>query len=130
MAQVKHYVVYNQETNRNNTSDNAIVSDRAEREIYTPAFEAAVTQGQVDSVMCSYSAINGPFACENGPLQNGLLKGDLGFTGFITSDWGATHSTVASANNGLDMEMPGKDYYGTALTNAVSSGQVSQATID
>jgi beta-glucosidase len=130
MAQVKHYAVYNQETNRNNTSDNAIVSDRAEREIYTPAFEAAVTQGQADSVMCSYSAINGPFACENGPLQNGLLKGDLGFTGFITSDWGATHSTVASANNGLDMEMPGKDYYGTALTNAVSSGQVSQATID
>ena len=52
------------------------------------------------------------------------------FTGFITSDWGATHSTVASANNGLDMEMPGSDFYGTALTNAVSSGQVSQATID
>ncbi|WP_405578662.1 glycoside hydrolase family 3 C-terminal domain-containing protein [Streptomyces sp. NBC_01190] len=130
MAQVKHYAVYNQETNRNNASDNAIVSDRAEREIYTPAFEAAVKQGQVDSVMCSYSAINGPFACENGPLQNGTLKGDLGFTGFITSDWGATHSTVASANNGLDMEMPGSDYYGTALTNAVNSGQVSQATIN
>ncbi|SCD32604.1 beta-glucosidase, partial [Streptomyces sp. DvalAA-14] len=130
MAQVKHYAVYNQESNRNNSSDNAIVSDRAEREIYTPAFEAAVKQGQVDSVMCSYSAINGPFACENGPLQNGILKGDLGFTGFITSDWGATHSTVASANNGLDMEMPGQDYYGTALTNAVNSGQVSIATIN
>ncbi|MEU6852963.1 glycoside hydrolase family 3 C-terminal domain-containing protein [Actinacidiphila alni] len=130
MAQVKHFAVYNQETNRNNTSDNAIVSDRAVREIYTPAFETAVTQGHADSAMCSYSAINGPFACENGPLQNGLLKGDLGFTGFITSDWGATHSTVASANNGLDMEMPGKDYYGTALTNAVSNGQVAQATID
>ncbi|MET9222649.1 glycoside hydrolase family 3 C-terminal domain-containing protein [Streptomyces sp. NPDC003300] len=130
MAQVKHYVVYNQETNRNNASDNAIVSDRAIREIYTPAFETSVKQGQADSVMCSYSAINGPFACENGPLQNGLLKGDLGFTGFITSDWGGTHSTVASANNGLDMEMPGKDYYGTALTNAVNNGQVSQATID
>jgi beta-glucosidase len=130
MAQVKHYAVYNQETNRNNSSDNAIISDRAEREIYTPAFEAAIKQGGADSVMCSYSAVNGPFACENGPLQNGLLKGDLGFTGFITSDWGATHSTVASANNGLDMEMPGSDYYGTALTNAVNSGQVSQATLN
>ncbi|MEV6012839.1 glycoside hydrolase family 3 C-terminal domain-containing protein [Streptomyces sp. NPDC051976] len=130
MAQVKHYAVYNQETNRNSTADNAVVSARAEREIYLPAFETSVKQGQADSAMCSYSEINGPFACENGPLQNGVLKGDFGFSGFITSDWGATHSTVASANNGLDMEMPGADYYGTALTNAVSSGQVSQATID
>ena len=130
MAQVKHYAVYNQETNRNTTADNSIVSDRAEREIYTPAFESAVQQGGADSVMCSYSEINGPFACENGPLQNGGLKGDLGFSGFITSDWGATHSTVASANNGLDMEMPDSTYYGTALTNAVNNGQVSMDTIN
>ncbi len=130
MAQVKHYAVYNQETNRNNISDNAIVSDRTEREIYLPAFQTAVQQGGADSVMCSYSAINGAFACENGPLQNTALKGDMGFTGFVTSDWGATHSTVASANNGLDMEMPGSDFYGTALTTAVGNGQVSQATID
>ncbi|WP_073926956.1 beta-glucosidase [Streptomyces sp. CB03911] len=129
MAQVKHFAVYNQETNRNSIADNAVVSDRAEREIYLPAFEAAVKQG-VDSAMCSYSAVNGAFACENGPLQNGVLKGDLGFKGFVTADWGATHSTVASANNGLDVEMPGSDYYGTALTNAVNSGQVPQATID
>ena len=129
MAQVKHFAVYNQETNRNSIADNAVVSDRAEREIYLPAFEAAVKQG-VDSAMCSYSAVNGAFACENGPLQNGVLKGDLGFKGFVTADWGATHSTVASANNGLDVEMPGSDYYGSALTNAVNSGQVSQATVD
>jgi beta-glucosidase len=130
MAQVKHYAVYNQETNRNSSADNAIVSDRAEREIYLPAFETSVKQGGADSVMCSYSAINGPFACENGPLQNQVLKGDWGFDGFITSDWGGTHSTVASANNGLDMEMPGSTYYGSALTTAVANGQVSQATID
>jgi beta-glucosidase len=130
MAQVKHYAVYNQETNRNNASDDAIVSDRTEREIYLPAFQTAVQQGGADSAMCSYSAINGPFACENGPLQNGVLKGDMGFGGFITSDWGATHSTVNSANNGLDMEMPGSSYYGAALTNAVNSGQVSQATLN
>ncbi|WP_327292938.1 glycoside hydrolase family 3 C-terminal domain-containing protein [Streptomyces sp. NBC_01198] len=130
MAQVKHYAVYNQETNRNNITDNAIVSDRTEREIYLPAFETSVKQGGADSAMCSYSAINGAFACENGQLQNTVLKGDMGFTGFVTSDWGATHSTVASANNGLDMEMPGSDYYGSALTTAVGNGQVSQATID
>jgi beta-glucosidase len=130
MAQVKHYVVYNQETNRNSTADNAIVSNRAIREIYTPAFETAIKQGGADSAMCSYSEINGPFACENGPMQNGILKGDMGFGGFITSDWGATHSTVNSANNGLDMEMPGSTFYGSALTNAVNSGQVSQATLN
>nr|BFE58803.1 hypothetical protein GCM10020063_033290 [Dactylosporangium thailandense] len=130
MAQVKHYAAYNQETNRNTLSDNAIVAARTQREIYLPAFEAAVQQGQADSAMCSYSAVNGAFACENGPLQNDVLKRDLGFTGFITSDWGATHSTVASANNGLDMEMPGSQYFGAALTTAVQNGQVSQATID
>jgi beta-glucosidase len=130
MAQVKHYAVYNQETSRNSTADNAIVADRTEREIYLPGFETSVKQGGADSVMCSYSEINGPFACENGPLQNQILKGDFGFDGFITSDWGATHSTVASANNGLDMEMPGSTYFGSALTTAVANGQVSQATID
>ncbi len=130
MAQVKHYAVYNQETNRNSPADNAIVSARTEREIYTPAFERSINQGGADSAMCSYSSINGPFACENGPMQNGILKGDMGFQGFITSDWGATHSTVNSATNGLDMEMPGSSFYGTALTNAVNSGQVSQATLN
>ncbi|MFI2645162.1 glycoside hydrolase family 3 N-terminal domain-containing protein [Streptomyces sp. NPDC018610] len=62
MAQVKHYAVYNQETNRNDITDNAIVSDRTEREIYLPAFETSVKQGDADSAMCSYSAVNGTFA--------------------------------------------------------------------
>ncbi|MEN0128906.1 MAG: glycoside hydrolase family 3 C-terminal domain-containing protein [Brevundimonas sp.] len=129
MAQVKHFVAYNQETNRQATSGNAVVSDRALREIYTPAFDAAV-KGGVDSAMCSYNLVNGTQACENAALQNGLLKKDLGFGGFITADWGATHSTVASANNGLDMEMPDARYFGSALTTAVNNGQVSVATID
>jgi len=131
MAQVKHYAVYNQETNRNSTSDNAIVDERTLREIYLPQFEAAINQGNVASVMCSYSTVNGQYACENSHLQNDILKGSQGFAGFITSDWGGTHSTVASANNGLDMEMPDSDlYYGSALKTAVQNGQVSQATID
>jgi beta-glucosidase len=130
MAQVKHYAVYNQETNRNSTADNAVVNDKALREIYLQAFETSVKAGGADSAMCSYSVINGAFACENGPLQNAILKTEFGWNGFITSDWGATHSTVASADNGLDMEMPGHDYYGDALTTAVNNGQVSPATID
>jgi beta-glucosidase len=130
MVQVKHYADYNQETYRNTTQDNVIVSDRAEQEIYLPAFEAAVEQGKADSVMCSYAEVNGTFACENGQLLNTELKQDMGFQGFVTSDWGGTHSTVDSADNGLDMEMTGDTYYGDPLTQAVADGQVSQATID
>jgi beta-glucosidase len=130
MAQVKHYAVYNQETYRNTTQDNAVVADRTEREIYLPAFEAAIKQGKADSAMCSYASVNGTFACENGLLQNTILKQQWGFSGFVTSDWGGTHSTVASAGNGLDQEMTGSTYFGDALTAAVNNGQVSQATID
>ena len=131
MAQVKHYAVYNQETNRNSPSDNAVVSTEAEQEIYLPAFQAAVQQGAASSVMCSYSYINGTAACQNPYTLSTVLRQQFGFTGFVTSDWGATHSTAASANAGLDMDMPGNDgYYGSALQSAVTSGQVSQATIN
>jgi beta-glucosidase-like glycosyl hydrolase len=128
--QVKHYAVYNQETYRNTASDDAIVSERAEQKIYLPAFQAAVQQGGAWSVMCSYAEINGTFACENPDLLSSELDGTLGFQGFVTSDWGATHSTVASANAGLDMEMNSTDYFGQPLTDAVGSGEVSQTTIE
>ncbi len=131
MAQVKHFAVYNQETNRNTSSDNAVVSTQAEQEIYLPGFQAATQQGAASSVMCSYSWINGTAACQNPATLSTVLRQQLGYTGFVTSDWGATHSTAASANAGLDMDMPGSDgFYGTALTNAVNSGSVSQTTIN
>jgi beta-glucosidase len=130
MAQVKHFAVYNQETNRNTPQDDAIVSDQALQEVYLPAFQTAVGQGAASSVMCSYSTINGTPACQN-KLLNTVLRQEFGFTGFITSDWGATQSTVDSANAGLNQDMPGGDgYYGSALQSAVTSGQVSQSTID
>ncbi|MEC3998222.1 glycoside hydrolase family 3 C-terminal domain-containing protein [Actinacidiphila sp. DG2A-62] len=131
MAQVKHLAVYNQETNRNTPSDNAVIGDKALQEIYLPAFRASVQQGAASSVMCSYSTVNGTYACQNPALLTTALRGRFGFQGFVTSDWGATHATAASANAGLDQDMPGNDgYYGTALTAAVNSGQVSQATLD
>lgn len=129
MAQVKHYAVYNQETERNTVGGTAIVSERAQREIYLPAFEAAVRAG-VDSVMCGYNPVNGTFACEHGPLQNDVLKDEFGFAGFVTSDWGGTHSTVAAVTAGLDLEMPDRRYFGAALTAAVKNGQVSKDTIN
>jgi beta-glucosidase len=131
MAQVKHFAVYNQETNRNTPSDNAVVSTRTMQEIYLPAFQAAVQQGAASSVMCSYSTVNGTYACQNPYLLSTVLRQQFGFTGFVTSDWGATHSTAPSANAGLDMDMPGSDgFYGSALQSAISSGSVSQATLN
>jgi beta-glucosidase len=129
MAQVKHWAVYNQETNRNTTADNAIVDDRTVHEIYTEAFGEIVDQAHPSSAMCSYSEINGTFACENEYL-NDILKQDFGFDGFITSDWGGTHSTVASANAGMDMQMPDGSYFGAALKAAVQSGAVAQSRLD
>jgi beta-glucosidase len=135
MSQVKHLAVYNQETNRNTAADDAIVSQRALREIYLPQFQAAVTQARAASVMCSYSTINGSYACQD-PAVLGILDKDWHFPGFVTSDWGATHSTVPSALAGLDMDMPGgagfggTDYYGAPLKAAVQSGQVPVSVLN
>jgi beta-glucosidase len=129
MAQVKHWAVYNQETNRNTPADNAVVDDRTVHEIYTAAFGTIVDEANPSSAMCSYATINGTYACENAYLDN-ILKTDFGFDGFITSDWGGTHSTVASANAGLDMQMPDDSYFGAALKQAVQSGTVAQSRLD
>jgi beta-glucosidase len=130
MSQVKHFAVYNQETNRNTPADDAIVSDRTMQEIYLPAFQAAVKQGGAASVMCAYSTINGTYACQNPYTLTQVLRDQFGFTGFVTSDWGATHSTVPSADAGLDMEMPDSSYYGAALQAAVENGQVPVSTLN
>jgi beta-glucosidase-like glycosyl hydrolase len=130
LAQLKHFAVYNQETNRNTSADNAIVDQRTEQEIYLPAFQAAVQQGGAASVMCSYSTINGEPACDNSYLQNTVLKGQFGFPGFITSDWNAQLDGVQAATDGLDVEMPNGDTFGAPLAAAVQSGQVAPSTLD
>ena len=134
MSQVKHFAVYNQETNRNTAADDAVVSPRAIHEIYLPQFRAAVQQARTASVMCSYSSVNGQFACQNSYLLN-VLDNEWHFPGFVTSDWGATHSTVPSALAGLDMNMPGgagfgTDYYGAPLKAAVQAGQVPLSVLN
>ena len=130
MSQVKHYAVHNQETNRNTPADDVIISQRAEHEIYLPAFWAATQQARASSVMCSYSTINGQYACQNDYLLHTVLDQRWAFPGFVTSDYAATHSTVASAEAGNDQEMPSAVYYGPALQAAVQSGQVAVATLN
>ncbi len=129
MSQVKHFAAYNQETNRNTRADDAIVSERALHEIYLPAFWAATQQAKASSVMCSYSTVNGQPACQNQYLLSTTLDQRWAFPGFVTSDYGATHSTTASAAAGLDQEMPSAAYYGQALAAAVGSGRVATAML-
>ena len=104
VATVKHYALNDQEFNRHNVSSD--VDERTMREIYLPAFEAAVTKGHVDAVMDSYNLVNGVHATQNDFLNLKVLKGEWGFQGVLMSDWDATYDGVAAANNGLDLEMP------------------------
>jgi beta-glucosidase len=130
IADVKHFAAYNQERHRKTSADDDIVSERTLQEIYFPAFQAAVQQGQAGSVMCSYAYVNGTAACQNPYLLADVLNQEWGFTGFVRSDGGATDSTVASTNAGLDQER-GTDYFGNGLlAGAVAAGWVSLATVN
>jgi beta-glucosidase len=129
MAEVKHFAVYNQETNRNTPEDDAIVSEQAIQEIYTTAWQTVIDKANPAAIMCSYSTVNGQYACQNPYLLTNVLDGQMGYQGFVGSDYGATHSTVASVNAGLDQEQPETTYFSTALQQAVEENQVSQSTI-
>uniref|UniRef100_L2FD33 beta-glucosidase n=1 Tax=Colletotrichum fructicola (strain Nara gc5) TaxID=1213859 RepID=L2FD33_COLFN len=84
----------------------------------------AIREGAA-SVMCSYQRSNNSYGCQNSKLINGVLKGELGFEGFLVSDWGAQHSGVASANAGLDLVMPSEGFWGASLVEAVNNGSVA-----
>ncbi len=108
MAQVKHYVAYD------SNSGNIFVDDQALHEIYVAPFDAASKAG-VSSIMCSYNRVNGQFACGNDSTLTKILRDQIGFKGFVTSDWGAVHA-VNFVNAGLDMEMPGEPADGAVFS--------------
>ncbi len=129
IATVKHYALNNQEFNRHNASSD--VDERTMREIYLPAFKAAVTKAHVDAVMNSYNLINGVHATQNEFLNLKLLKGEWGFKGVLMSDWNATYDGVEAVNNGLDLEMPSSKFMNEKnLLPAVKDGRVKESTID
>jgi len=129
VATVKHYALNNQEYNRHNVD--VEVDERTMREMYLPAFEAAVTKAHVDAVMNSYNLINGAHATQNEFLNLKVLKGDWGFKSILMSDWDATYDGVAAANNGLDLEMPSARFMNAkTLLPAIKSGEVKESTID
>ena len=123
LSQAKHFVGYDGGTD-------VFIGPQALHEIYAAPFDAAVRAG-VSSIMCSYNKINGAYACNNPDTLIAILRDQMGFRGFVTSDWGANH-TPDFVKDGLDLEMPGpmaKNFEQT-LRNAVDSGAESEAAID
>ncbi|MER5852452.1 glycoside hydrolase family 3 C-terminal domain-containing protein [Streptomyces sp. NPDC002012] len=140
MATVKHYAANTQENNRMGVD--VKVDERTLQETEIPGFEAAVKAGAA-SVMCAYPKVNGEAACGNGHLLNDILREQLDFKGWVTSDWMATQSTDA-ITKGLDQELgidstvaippggevPGGKYFGDTLKKAVTDGTVPMAVLD
>ncbi len=130
MADPKHFVTYNQETNRGTPNDDTIVNTRALHEIYLPPFQSAIVQGHAASVMCAYPLLNGVYSCQNPSLLTGLLDDRWGFAGFVRSDSAANASTVDSANAGLDQERGSFFWDNGQLGAAVADGEVRTSTIN
>jgi beta-glucosidase len=129
IASVKHFALNNQEWRR--TEVNVEADERAMREIYLPAFEAAVKEAGVYTVMSAYNKVNGWWCSENQFLLNDILKNDWGFKGLVVSDWVSTHSTVNAANNGLDLEMPVGDVFAPdKLRSALEQGKINEEVIN
>lgn len=147
IACAKHYIGNEQEHFRQageaaghgytiSDSISSNIDDRAMHELYLWPFADAVRAG-VGSFMCSYSQINNSYGCQNSQTLNKLLKSELGFQGFVMSDWSAQHSGVSSALAGLDMSMPGDtefdsglSFWGSNLTISILNGTVPEWRLD
>ncbi len=126
---VKHFVANDAETERF-TVDNQ-VGARALRELYLAPFEAIVKDARPWGVMAAYNGVNGATMTEHRALQQGVLRGEWGFDGFIVSDWTAARDTVGALTGGLDVAMPGpQTVYGEALAAAVRDGRVAERDVD
>ena len=153
IANVKHYAGNNQEgtgpaanearpgnfavslgalaTEGSRMQIDARIDQRTLREMYLPMFEAAVKRAHVASVMCAYNKLNGPYACENKPLLEDILRGDWGFDGMVIADYGANHDAGASLVNGLDIEpWPAFVYSSTSIQSALATGPATMADVD
>jgi beta-glucosidase len=139
------YIGNEQETQRNPSTSGSLtieavssnIDDRTLHELYLWPFADAVRAG-VSAIMCSYNRVNESYSCQNSKLLNGVLKEELGFQGYVMSDWGATHAGVATVEAGLDMDMPGtigffvanQSYFGGNLTASVNNGSISEERLD
>ncbi len=129
---MKHCALNDQETGR--TTADVRISERGARQSDLLAFEIAIRDSDVQSVMCAYNLVNGVWSCEHPWLLNTVLKGEWGFRGFVMSDWYATHSSVKAALAGLDQEQPGGYMFGgqwdRSLRDAVRDGSLPEARLN
>ncbi len=129
VACIKHFAANNQETDR--FGINAVVSERALREIYWPAFEAGVKEGGVWAVMSSYNRLNGPHASASSYMLTDVLKKGWGYSGMVMSDWGGVHAVARTIEAGNDLEMPNGEFLSPEHVKAeLARGTITQDQID
>lgn len=132
ISTVKHFAFNDQETDR--TRLNVEIDPLAGRMSDLLGFEIAIQEAHPGAVMCSYNRVNGIYSCQNPWLLDTILKGSWGYRGFVMSDWGGTHSTIAAANAGLDQDsgypFDRQPYFGAPLRKAVLEGKVSRARLN
>lgn len=128
ISDIKHYALNDQESGRQEVDVH--INERAAHESDLLAFELGIRHGQPNAVMCSYNGVNGAYACENPWLLTEVLRHEWGFRGFVISDWGGTHSTIAASAAGLDQEQSLNTYYGSTLKQDVESGKIPMSELD
>jgi beta-glucosidase len=127
-ACVKHFAGNNQETRR--LTVDAVIDERALREIYLPAFETCVKEAGVDTVMAAYNTLNGATCTENSRLLTEILREEWGFGGMVVSDWGAVTNDPGAAAAGTDLKMPGFEKDPERMIKALEEGIITEDALD
>ena len=124
MACIKHFAGNNQEWDRHSVSSD--IDERTLNEIYFPAFEKAVKEGHVATIMTSYNLLNGTHASESKYLNQEVLRDQWNFGGFVMSDWTSCYSPTNVIRWGVDLEMP----YAKCLKPELIKSLVEQGVLD